>query len=155
MFTLLESEVGPFASNCFSRLTQADKNYAAMSPFKSRSLTQLPEKKESTFQSLKSQFDSLGSIGNELCKMSCKSVKSRVNLSSGTYVVTDSWPQAPLKPTTSTGTPSNYGVDPHKLKYPDPQVTWNMCSRSPPPPPGFAAINADRMAQPLPWVWCI
>ena len=63
----MESEVGPFASNCFSRLTQADKNYAAMSPFKSRSLTQLPEKKESTFQPLKSQFDYLESIGNELC----------------------------------------------------------------------------------------
>ena len=82
--------------------------------------------------------------------MSCKSVESRVNLSPGTYVVTDSWPQAPLRPTTSTGTPSSYGVDPQKLKHPDPQVTWNMCSQSPPPPPGFAAISANRVAQPLP-----
>ena len=54
--------------------------------------------------------------------MSCKSVENRVNLPFGTYVVTDSWPQVPLRPTNSTGTPSSHGVDPHKLKHADPQV---------------------------------
>ena len=82
--------------------------------------------------------------------MSCKTVKNRGNLSPATYAVMNSWPLVTLRPTTSTGTYSSHGVDPCKLKHPDPQVTWNMSSRGLPPPPEFAAISADRADQPLP-----
>ena len=122
----MEDKGGPSHLNSFCGFARLDNSSATKGFFKSHSWTQLYKTRGNPRQLTESALDSLKFVGSQ----PSGNAECHASSSHTTHVLTDSWPQGLLRPTTRVCIYSNYGLDPYWPKYPDSQAARIVCSRS-------------------------